>query len=371
MTPREAPIAVRHYLPGGREDGGGIGRLVGHLVDAATLDGERHDVCDTRGPRWTVPGSLLHLAGAARHVTMEHSSAPDRVHHIHIAGRGSTARKLLLTAAARGSGARHCLHLHDYDYACDFVRRPSWVRARIQTMFRSCDGVIVLGERDRDTVRDLIGVPADRIEVIHNCVPDPGERATPPVADEPLILFLGTLGERKGVPELLRALATAEMRALRWRAVLAGDGPVQKYRDIAGATGLADRVTMPGWLTRTQVRALCQSADLLVLPSHGEGLAMAVLDGLASGLPVVTTRVGAHEEVITDGVTGVFVPPGDVDALAGAMGKLIRNPGERNRLSVNGRAHYLASFGMAGYLRRLRTFYHASGGGRPPVISEV
>ena len=205
-------------------------------------------------------------------------------------------------------------------------------------------------------MRDLLGVADDRIAVLPNCVSDPG--AHPAVErDEPVIVFLGRLSERKGVPELLTALAEPEMAASRWRAVLAGDGPVADYRRRAGDLGLSDRVDFAGWLDERGTRALCAGADILVLPSHSEGLAMAVVEGLAHGLAVVTTRVGAHEEAISHGDTGLFVPVGDARALSAALAGLLADPAKRRRLGARGRAHYSARFGMDVYMRRLQGLY--------------
>jgi glycosyltransferase involved in cell wall biosynthesis len=201
-----------------------------------------------------------------------------------------------------------------------------------------------------------LGVDGSRITISHNCVPDPGPRAVR-AAKTPLIVFLGRLSERKGVPELLTALGSPLMAGLRWRAVLAGDGPVADYRQQALAMGLSDRVEMPGWLDLDQAHALCERADILVLPSHAEGMAMAVIEGLAYGLAVVTTRVGAHEEAIADGETGLFVPVGDEEALARALAGLVGDPQMRNQLSARGRAHYLSKFSMVAYQRRLEKIY--------------
>jgi glycosyltransferase involved in cell wall biosynthesis len=358
---RFGAVRVRHYCPGGREHGGGIGRLIGYIVDAAGRSGERHTVCDTRGPRWNAPVSMAHLLAAVLSMACDRVVAPDRIHHVHVAGRGSTARKLILTAAGRGLGCRLVLHLHDYNYAQDFLRRPGWVQRRIRRMFGWADRIIVLGQRDLGTVGELLGVARDGIVVAHNCVPDPGPRQRTAGTGEPTILFLGQLGARKGVPELLAALASPAMSGLRWRAVLAGDGPVDDYRREAAALGLAGRVTMPGWLGEAETRALCAASDVLVLPSHSEGMAMAVIEGLAHGLAVVTTRVGAHEEAITDGATGIFVPVGDPAALATALARLVSNPDERARLGAHGRALFLSRFSIDGYMRRLDGVYDSLG----------
>ena len=348
---------VRHYVAGGRERGGGIGRLVGNIVDSAAAEGAVHLVTDTRGPRWSVPGLPLRLTGALAALAADRVAAPARIQHVHIAGRGSTARKLILTGAARALGMRYILHLHDYDYAEDFTRRPPRLQAAIRGMFGAAERVVVLGRRDAGTAADLLGVPAARIDVMHNCVRDPGAAPARHPRATPTIVFLGQLSERKGVPELLQALASPVMAGLDWRAVLAGDGPVGRFRAEADSLGLGSRVSMPGWLGEAETRALCASGDILVLPSHSEGMAMAVIEGLAHGLAVVTTRVGAHEEAITDGTTGRFVPVGDVPALAEALARLVTDPSARLRLGSQGRALFLSRFSMSAYMRQLESVY--------------
>ncbi|HVW57548.1 MAG TPA: glycosyltransferase family 4 protein [Rhizobiaceae bacterium] len=349
---------VRHYVAGGLENGGGIGRLVSYIVEAAAQRGMRHLVSDTRGPRWSWPASLARLCEAMAAMAVDRIIAPHRIHHLHVAGRGSTSRKLILANFCRVLGCRHVLHLHDYDYAADYARRTAWQKGRIRRMFQDADRVVALGERDRSTLTALLGVDADRVVVAHNCVPDPGPRNRQ-TGDVPLIVFLGRLSERKGVAELLLALAHPSMKCLQWRAVLAGDGPVEEYRRKAAALGLSGTVDLPGWLDADSTRALCARADILVLPSHAEGLAMAVIEGLAHGLAVIATRVGAHEEVIVDGETGLFVPVGNGEVLARTLAMLASDRAARNRLSANGRAHYLRHYSMAAYLQSLEQLYEA------------
>ncbi|MBY3341741.1 glycosyltransferase family 4 protein [Rhizobium laguerreae] len=358
VATRNAAATVRHYVPGGFENGGGIGRLVGYISNTAKEAGETHLVTDTRGPRWSSVASPVRLLGAVLMMAKDRIIAPARIHHIHVAGRGSTARKLILTEAARLLGCSHILHLHDYDYATDFAARSPRQQMLVRRMFQHADQVVALGQRDRMTLTTLLGVEERRVVVIGNCVPDPGPRNVH-VGEMPLIIFLGRLSERKGVQELLLALSHPIMKELRWRAVLAGDGPVEDYRRQAAAMGLSDLVKMPGWLGADEAQALCTRADILVLPSHAEGLAMAVVEGLAHGLAVVTTRVGAHGEVISDGETGVFVPVGDKDALAAALAKLVTDPEVRNYLSAKARAHYLNNFSMKAYMRSLDKLYDA------------
>ncbi len=356
----QKPLRVRHYVAGGEENGGGIGRLVGYIRQSGSQ--ADHRVTDTRGPWFSPMISSIRLAQAILTMAGTRIVSPQTVHHIHVAGRGSTRRKLILSACARSLGCIHMLHLHDYDYAADLSERsPRQIRA-IRRMFDGADRVLVLGQRDRRTIFDLLDNTSQKVTIQHNAVPDPGVApASNKSKSDPIrLLFLGQLGPRKGVPELLRALADPALSQLPWQAVLAGDGPVDKYQEEAKALGLGDRVTFTGWLKASQVEVLCRKSDILVLPSHGEGMAMAVLEGLAHGLTVVTTPVGAHTEVLTDGVTGVFVPVGNVKALADTLGRLIMHDKERSAISQAGRAHYLWHFSIAAYAARLDPLYRST-----------
>ena len=117
--------------------------------------------------------------------------------------------------------------------------------------------------------------------------------------------------------------------------------------------GLADRVGFPGWIDQPAASALCAAGDILVLPSHAEGLAMSVLEGLAHGLAVVATPVGAHAEVIEPELSGLLAPPGDVAALAAALTRVIGDPALRERLRAGARQRFLDCYDVRSYAVRL------------------
>jgi glycosyltransferase involved in cell wall biosynthesis len=162
-------------------------------------------------------------------------------------------------------------------------------------------------------------------------------------------VFLGYLSARKGVPELMEALASPAMAVLPWRAMLAGGGPIDEFKARAAALGLSDRVAFPGWIDQVAASALCAAADILVLPSHAEGLAMSVLEGLAHGLAVVATPVGAHAEVLESERSGLLTPPGDVAGLSAALARVVGDPALRNRLRAGARQRFLDRFDVRSY----------------------
>jgi len=342
---------------------------MGYFLQAhqANSPGLTYRVVDSRGP-WFLGASPLHvglsvlyLAGAMLKLLAARISVVPSIAHINITGRGSSVRKAVLATLAGGIGLRYLLHVHDPDYAEEYRRGGAFMKWVLTRVFRGAQRVLVLGARDREVLSKLLQLPQDRITVLHNAVPDPRPdmtRARQP--GEPChLLFLGHLSARKGVPELLRALASPALDSRCWRATLAGGGPIDEFRRLAIDLGIAQRIEFPGWLDQPQVRALFDEAEVLVLPSHAEGLAMAVLEGLSQGLVVVTTPVGAHEEVIEPDVSGILVPPGNVEALADTLLHVIEDERLRDRLRAGARHRFLEEFDVRAYAKRLSDLHAA------------
>ena len=95
--------------------------------------------------------------------------------------------------------------------------------------------------------------------------------------------------------------------------MLAGDGDVEGVRQLAAPLG--DAVRVLSWIDPAERDRLLEASDVFVLPSHAEGLPMALLEAMAAGLPVIVTPVGGIPDAVTQGVDGVYVPPGDVEQL--------------------------------------------------------
>ena len=362
--------------PGGLEHGGGIGRQMGYFLTALPRAPETpaYRVIDTRGPwflgsvRWRIPLSALYLVAAAFRIAWAGIAGQPSLLHVNITGRGSTMRKLALTAIARAVALPYVLHIHDYEYAVDFRARGRLMRRLVRGMFAASAQIIVLGTQADRTLRAALALPDAPVLVLPNAVPDPhpAPRAAATVAarDPVHLVFLGYLSARKGVPELLDALASPALAALPWRATLAGGGPVDQFRARAAGLGLANRVAFPGWVDQPAASALCAAADILVLPSHAEGLAMSVLEGLAHGLAVVATPVGAHAEVIEPERSGLLAPPGDIAALATALTRVIGDPVLREGLRAGARQRFLDRFDVRSYSMRLARLHVGLLGGR-------
>ena len=266
--------------------------------------------------------------------------------HINLSSYGSTYRKLIVTAVARLLGVPYVLHLHGADYRLFWSGKRPWLDSLVRSMFEHAGRVIVLGRVWRDFVAKM--GPESRIVILPNATPRPqlahrGGGATTH------ILFLGRIGDRKGVPQLIEALA--RMQPLPgWRATIAGDGEVAAAQQQARDLDVAGRIELPGWVDAPRVAELIAVADILVLPSFDENLPVSVIEGMAAGLAVVATPVGAVEDIVSEGETGLLVPPGDVDALAVALTRLVNDPALRARLGKAGLAVHRARLDIEPYV---------------------
>jgi glycosyltransferase involved in cell wall biosynthesis len=129
----------------------------------------------------------------------------------------------------------------------------------------------------------------------------------------------------KGHQDFLRAAARIAGRVPQTRFFLIGDGPLRaSLTALAAASGIGDRVVFTG--ERDDVGRLLAMLDLVVVPSHTEGMSNALLEAMAMARPVLATDVGGNPDVVEDGRTGQLVPPGDAAALAAAMLELIESP---------------------------------------------
>ena len=367
-TSLSAPASTQRVVcilcPGTTAQAGGIGQFVANLetVLPQIAPGLRFEVVDTRGSQNIVLAPLFFIRALAR-ITWLGLTGRLGLLHVNLSSHGSTVRKLAVTLLAALLRAPIVLHLHGSRFDRFYRGLPGPAAALVRWMFRRACHIVVLGHTWRRFVIDELHALPDKVEVIANSVFAPAENSRPVRNGVQHLLFTGRLGDRKGVPELLAALATPALAELDWHATIAGDGDVARFREIAQRAGLGDRVAFPGWVDRPTVNRLLATATVFILPSYAEGLPMSVLEALAHGVPVVATPVGALPDFLSDGNSALLVPVGDAEALAQALAALIRDPALQERLSTGGHAVFRERFDIAKVARRFCVVYHRCGRG--------
>ena len=168
-----------------------------------------------------------------------------------------------------------------------------------------------------------------RTVVIHNAVDVQATPRARPGEGPPLVVSVGRLKYPKDTRTLLEAAARVPGD---WHLEVVGDGPERP--ELEPLT--SDRLRLVG--ERDDVPALLATASVFVLSSRSEGLPISVIEAMAAGLPVIASAVGGVGEQVEDGVTGLLVPAGDVDALADALERLLADPELRRSMGEAGRA---------------------------------
>jgi glycosyltransferase involved in cell wall biosynthesis len=171
----------------------------------------------------------------------------------------------------------------------------------------------------------------------------------------PVVGTVGNLTAKKDHATLVAAMARLADERPDARVVVVGAGPLEAdLRAQVARSGLGDRVTLAG--SRGDVAEILGAFDVFVLSSRVEGLPIALLEAMAAARPCVATAVGGIPEVIGDGVDGLLVPPGDPEALAGAVAKLLADPDRRADLGARAAAR-ARDFDIAAAVRRLEAVY--------------
>ena len=349
--------AVCVVAPGGADGPGGIGRLVAHTVRHWQRAGMRPAlrVVDPYGSASPLV-MLLHLARALGRITWEARRGRIALLHVHMAARGSALRKGIVVWLGKRLGLPVLLHLHGSRMDEFLERLPLASERFVRRVLLGADRVIVVGEHWRRFVTERLAIDPAKIRVVANAAEGPG--AMPSKGGNPCrLLFLGTLSARKGLPELLEALAAPRCAALPWRLAVAGGGDAGPWTRRAAATGLAERIEFLGWVPEARARELLAAADVFVLPSHNEGLSIAMLEAMAYGCAIVTTPVGANLDAVRDGISALVVPSGDPARLAAALERVLGDAALRAELQAAARQRFCEAFDIALHCARLAALY--------------
>jgi glycosyltransferase involved in cell wall biosynthesis len=204
---------------------------------------------------------------------------------------------------------------------------------------------ICVGSHLADSARSA-GISPSRIHFIPNAVGEPSVLATPFANGQraPHILAAGRLHPKKGFDLFLVALAALRAQGFAFRATIAGDGDErQALEGICRDLRLEDRVSFPGWCD--DMVTLLASADVFAFPSRQEGFPLMLLEAMASGLPVVATRIPGTVDILRGDADGLLVPADDLPLLVAALAETLKNPGAALMRAASGSRRVRESFG--------------------------
>jgi colanic acid/amylovoran biosynthesis glycosyltransferase len=335
-----------------------------------------------------------HLTAAVRHPRAYAQTAVDAMRLPASGLRGRLwqlfylAEAILLWWRCRPLGVRH-MHAHFTSPAADvahlfgrFMRRTavgrgSWsftahgaditaADARVlAAKVRDADFVVCVSDYGRSQLMALVEEEHwNRIHVVR-CGVDLASYSSGDVRRAngvPSILAVGRLVPLKGHGVLLEAIARLTRVGQPVRATIVGDGPHRAALERrARSLRVADRVSFTGTVGQDEIGGYYERADVFCLPSFIEGIPVVLLEAMASGVPVVASRITGIPELVEDGTSGVLVAPGRSDLLAAALRSLLADTGRRAELAEQARRRVARDYELSGSAERLRALMERHG----------
>lgn len=266
--------------------------------------------------------------------------------------------------AARRAGARHVITMHGGRYYAEAWRR----RAALRWAIAHSAATTAVSAATAADLRRTLGVADGAVRVVPNGIEMPrGARATlrrelAVGDDDLLIVAIGNLYRVKGHAVLLRALVELEEQGgvPAWHLAIAGRGEEERrLREMAVDAGIGSRVHLLGF--RSDAPDVIAAGDLFVMPSLSEGLPLALVEAMATGLPIVASDVGGIPEVVEGDTEAVLVPAASPPALAAAIRSLLGDPARRAALGAAAKRRAFRDFSVATMGDAYEALYRGTG----------
>jgi glycosyltransferase involved in cell wall biosynthesis len=309
---------------------------------------------------------LLHLVSLVARIIFHRFVSGARVLYYPPAGpdRVPMFRDFIILISTRWLFDKTVFHYHSGGISELYDDLPAWQKWLFRQAYFGADAAIRLSELNPPDGKTL---RAKREFVIPNGIDDPCPdlqlpAAVPPITtSRPLrILFVGILRESKGVSVLVEACSRIAERGIpfevemlgQWHCAEFADRTVERFREL----NLEDRILFLGVLTGQEKYRAYQRADVLCFPSffNNETFGVVLVEAMACGLPVVSTRWRAIPSVVDDGQTGFLVQPHDSKGVADRLEALANNPELRRSMGQRGREKFLAEFLFDRHAQQMR-----------------
>lgn len=250
--------------------------------------------------------------------------------YLHTAEKGSFYRKAIIVRTLKHFGIPAIMHHHAAEFEAFYSSLSEKGKKYVSDTLTLADTNIVLSKTLIPMITEK--APNAKVKVLYNAVKSYPEK--PYNKNGNTVLFLGRLGKRKGVYDLLQAIVALDKNVdANVKFALCGDGEIEEVTAKVKELGIEHRICHIGWIDGEQKEAFLKDTMINVLPSYNEGLPMTILETMAYGIPNISTRIASIPEVLEDGENGFLLTPGDVELLRQRLEQLISDSELREKFS--------------------------------------
>ncbi|MBA4167036.1 MAG: glycosyltransferase family 4 protein [Chitinophagaceae bacterium] len=244
--------------------------------------------------------------------------------HIHNASKGSFIRKSIILLITKLCGKKAILHVHSAMFHV-YYENAGILRPYIRFIFRRADAIITLSQKWNDYFGSTFKIK--RLFILNNVIERPVHIRMPDPGSGPVkLLFLGIIGDRKGIFDLLKVLwMNKDVFSGQFTLTIGGNGEVERLKEAIRNNHLDKQVNFVGWIVGEQKRQLLDECDIYILPSYNEGLPISILEAMAHGKPIISTSIGGIPEIVHPGHNGWLFDPGNLNDLKSILSEVAGN----------------------------------------------
>ena len=255
--------------------------------------------------------------------------------HIHGSSKGSFYRKYVLFKISKIINKKVIYHIHGSEYQIFYNNASSIIKSKIDYFINNSDSIIALSTEWQTYFLDNFN--QKNIFVLNNIV-----RYQKPFSknshEKLQLLFLGRIGERKGIFDILYIIAkNKEFYNNKITLAIGGDGETEKLKKFISDNKLENIVTFYGWTKNELKNKLLLESHIMILPSYNEGLPITLLEAMSYSMPLISTHVGGIARVLKHKKNGIVVKPGDLYMIGQAIKYYINN---KNQINIHGEESY-------------------------------
>lgn len=261
-----------------------------------------------------------------------------KIIHIHGASKGSFYRKyILFSVVSRFFNKKTIYHIHGGGFKDFYSTAPQFIQRRIKLMIEKVDCLICLSERWKQFFTDTF--KPKRIMILNNMIIPPEKPNEIDKAEELHLLFLGLIGDNKGIFDLLDCIAeNREIFEHKMILKIAGNGDTERLEKKIEELRIENLIHFVGWVDAEKKDQLLRSCHVFILPSYKEGLPLSILEAMSYSLPIISSYAGGIPELIQKYENGILVNAGNKEEIKKAMMTLLNDHALIHNYSKKSRA---------------------------------